>query len=478
MQSSKLVHTLAALSDSELGQAKKYVSVRVKNPSSPVLKLLRVLSQFHPQFDAPKLTTAYLFKKLYGPASFDQQKLKNTMTSLQRHLEAYLVEQELDQQPQVYQQLLAKAYLRRKCLNEAEQVAQKGLRETETEPLGLQRLQHRLAWQHELFFHYDQANRHTDEHALYDLTTAMNDLHALRLLLYALDRIARRQQKEDHTLLIGLNTALDYIRTEQETDEQLNYLANLYTCYSNPPDPRRFEQLKTQFTNNFEQWGAFERSMICKTLVNYLIPLASTYQQPYLGQLFELYQFGYQNGCLLTPWGISPLRFVNTVNAALMAQAFEWAESFIHEFAGQLNDERADTVRLCQAYWHYHKAWHTEDSAHYSQALDFLNQSEWTDLHHKLRQWSLRLRIAFDTCDDYPGEELDLIRQASNFARFLSRSEHKAQPALQRYQGFVQAYRQLVRWKSSQPAAEPAPADLEAAVPGLLFSPWFQRHLA
>jgi hypothetical protein len=114
MHSTKLARTIGAFATDELKAVRKAILQKARHRDSPVVKLWDALVPHHPEFDDEQLDLKYLFRKAYWGEEYEPQKLRNLMTTLQQYVEQYLIDTELQLQPQTQHLLLIQALHKRR----------------------------------------------------------------------------------------------------------------------------------------------------------------------------------------------------------------------------------------------------------------------------------------------------------------------------------------------------------------------------
>ena len=116
MKDSRLIHTLKLLRGDEYKDFKTWLKSPWFNRSQINLKLFKILIAEAPNFDSPRLTKEYVFKKLYrkeeiGPR--DDMRLRNNMSSLTSLIRDYLTFKEFKNNTPLQKKLYAETVLKR-----------------------------------------------------------------------------------------------------------------------------------------------------------------------------------------------------------------------------------------------------------------------------------------------------------------------------------------------------------------------------
>ncbi|MCB0637874.1 MAG: hypothetical protein KDC54_14700, partial [Lewinella sp.] len=168
--------------------------------------------------------------------------------------------------------------------------------------------------------------------------------------------------------------------------------------------------------------------------INYCIQQIRKGHRQFTGQLLSIYEQGLAEGHLLEQGELSPWNYKNIVKLGLGLQRFEWVEAFIQRYTDQLPDaHRADAFHFNSADLHYHRQ-------QYDQALDHLNQVEFSDLHYKLGARAMLLKIYYET----EAEEA-FLSLLQSFHLYLKRDQVASQDIRQAYLNFIRMAKKLHR---------------------------------
>ncbi|TXB63520.1 hypothetical protein [Phaeodactylibacter luteus] len=479
MHNTKLARTIGAFATDELKAVRKAVLQKARRRDSPVVKLWDALVPFHPGFDDEQLDLKYLFRKAYWGEEYEPQKLRNLMTTLQQYIEQYLIDAELQAQPQSQQFLLVQALHRRRRTGAFERALNDGLKKLESAPDGLLKLQARLALLHERYFFDNIQKNEQRTEDLHQLAQALNEMLAHQLLIYGIDRSVRRMTLPDDTTFLGLEEALSFAAGD-EAPEVLQFFHQLWKLYTGGVNDALFLKLKAVFFANYGSWGEFEVSLALKTLINYLAPLAAGNREPYISQLFELFQFGYAQELIVVDNQLTAARFLNSVVTGLMARKFDWVEQFIDSHAVYLLKDKAETLTLARVYLLYYKGWHANAPDLLDEALGIISKTPYDGWFFKLRLRMLEVRIFCDTYGTRDYSVSFVLERIASFRRFIDRSGNGETAAGQRYKKCLGYCRQVIKMKSLpyvDPLRKKGLADEIKAEQQLMLQDWLLYHL-
>jgi len=99
MENLKLIQILKTLSHPELKEFEKFVASPFFNESRKLMRLLRILRKFYPEFSSRKLNREYIFKELYPEENYNDKKLRNGFSAILKLVEKYLSYREYEKYP-------------------------------------------------------------------------------------------------------------------------------------------------------------------------------------------------------------------------------------------------------------------------------------------------------------------------------------------------------------------------------------------
>lgn len=99
MQEIKLIILLKNLNKEEFRRLGKFLNSPFFNYAIPPIRLYEALKKFYPNFDSPKMTKEYIWKKVHSKEAFQTNKFWQLTSKLTRLVEQFLIHIELDKQP-------------------------------------------------------------------------------------------------------------------------------------------------------------------------------------------------------------------------------------------------------------------------------------------------------------------------------------------------------------------------------------------
>ncbi len=124
--------------------------------------------------------------------------------------------------------------------------------------------------------------------------------------------------------------------------------------------------------------------------INFCIARINAGNRDYMKHAFDLYKSGLESKVFLKDGYLSIHNYKNILRLGLTQKAYEWTESFLHEFKEWLPKEEAEnTFTYNLAYFHFQKK-------DYEQAMDLLREVKFKDVYNNLDSRRILLRIYYE----------------------------------------------------------------------------------
>ncbi|MEZ4985781.1 MAG: hypothetical protein R2795_12235 [Saprospiraceae bacterium] len=168
--------------------------------------------------------------------------------------------------------------------------------------------------------------------------------------------------------------------------------------------------------------------------INYCLIAINKGHREFAGQLLELYEEGLLTGHLLVNGELSPWMYKNIVKLGLGLQRFDWTEQFILQYTDHLpHHQRQDAFCFNMADLRYHQH-------HHDEALQFLNQVEFSDASYKHGAKIMLLKIYYEL-----GETEAFASLVASYRLMLLREKALPEDIRAAYQQFVRLILKLFK---------------------------------
>jgi hypothetical protein len=391
MENSQLVYLLTALGKGELRELRKWLLSPIHNQREDVVKLFDYLTEKERLSDEKKLAKAIVFKKLFPGEPFDDARLRQAVYFLQKCTEDYLAYREF-QQDEIRSALALAEVFRRKNLDRLLEKTLKKLQEDQKN--GQLRDEAYLQNQYLLEaieYQYISEKKRTPDTNLQAYSDTL-DLRFIagKLRLASLITAVQRVYKQD--IRIGL---LEETLNAVEKNGMMGHPAisvyyYIYRALSDSTREEYFFSLKEAIFQHDHCFSLEEQRDILLLAVNYCIAKMNTGAATFVGEAFDLYKRGIENGALLDKGVLNHLTFINIVTTGTTLRQFDWVRWFIQNFQQYLAPQyRENFVCFSLAKLHF-------EQREYPQAQRLLMQFDYDDILFNLSAKSMLIKIYFE----------------------------------------------------------------------------------
>jgi len=218
-------------------------------------------------------------------------------------------------------------------------------------------------------------------------------------------------------------------------------LLSLYYAIRTITDPDKekyFESFRSLVQKNFNDYSRYNQKFLFDCLFTYAIRKANTGNRQYHPVILELYKDALQKDILVQDDVISPVTFRNIVLYANHNKQYDWAESFINEYASFLPTvEQENAVNFNLARIHFFRK-------EFEDALEKLNQVNLEDIHYTLISRSLLVAIYYEL-----NEFEALMSSIDSFRVYLNRTTLLSKQRITRFKTYLKYAKKLAFLESS-----------------------------
>lgn len=380
------------------------------NRRSDVLKLYQALDKRVTKKIAD-FSKKSIFKEVFPNETYDDRKIRYTMSFLLKIIEQYLAEQVQDNVDLHQKIKLTTAYRQRnleKHFNQSIKTARSSL-----EKLPRNATFYHLNYLIELEqYSYNAESKRTTANNLqslndaYDIQYLANKLKQSCLLL---SHQAVYKVNYDSGLL---TMVLDYLKDSDHLE--VPAIAIYYYCYKALTEESHedFQKLKNKFLEYQHLFPKEEMADVLLLAINFCIKQINTRQDQYLREVFELYQLGLDNKLLLLQNRLHRFVYKNVVASGLRLGEIDWVETFIQTYAPLVD------ANYRSEYLHYNRARLFFFKKDYAQAMSLLATVDSSDLLLTMDAKVMLLKMYYEL------EEFDpLDNLLASFKAFLNRKK-------------------------------------------------------
>lgn len=436
MENSNLIVILRTFSAAEGRKFKKWLLSPVHNQREDIVQLYDYLMSGEHLHQEKHLSKERIFSKLFPRETFDDARIRQTTHFLLKCVEDFLTYEET-QADEVRRRLdLARVYRQRQL----DKLYQKTVRQAEE-------LQYGAAYRNAYFLR----NEYLLQREQYAFLSEKQKQRAMPLNLTemseALDRSFVADKLRQACLMLAhqtvykaeydmrlLQEVLQYVEQKQWLDEPaIGIYYYGYKSTTEREQPSHFEQLKELIARYGLQFPTSEARDIYLMAINYCIARMNAGAEAFIREAFELYRRGFEQHILIENETISRWTFLNVVMIALTLSEFDWAESFIEEYQGFLEETHKDN------FVHFSKALLLYEKRDYGPAMRLLLTADYNDMLINLRSKALLMKMFYEQ-DMFDSLESLLEATRTYMTRKKVMAYHKAF-----FSNLVQLTRKLLR---------------------------------
>ena len=438
--------------------------------------LTAYLNEIYPNFSEQTCERAIIWQRLFPKQVFDGSKLSVLFTYTWRLAEEFLVQEQLRGTP--LKQTLLLAALREKG---QKQLFERQLKKSKKSlhQLGLRDAQYYrqvIAMAGEAVEFYGVREPKQENQSLLEKEYALDQYYVLEKLRDAVSLQVRRQILKGEYSARLLEGVLEELRSNSEAygdAPAIQVYFNLYQMME-AASLEVYQRTLQIFQQNEERLQQQEVMHIYIYLQNFCIAQINRNQQPFLRELFSLYQAQLSRRLLHDDGFLVEWHYKNIVTTALRLGEVEWANSFIEDHKSELApDSRENAYRFNKAaYWHA--------VGGYGKVLELLTQVEYRNIRYSLGAKALLLRTYYEL-----GEFEALHALVESFRQYLQRNRLLADFRRGGYYHLFRLTRRLAKLRGQIPylPADQVPqrlakvrTDLEATSP-IFNRVWLEQKL-
>ena len=367
-------------------------------------QLIAYLSDCFPVFNEDNCERQQIWKQLFGKKKFNQSKLSVLFTYAWRLAEEFLVQEQLQKTPLSKTLLLAALRERGQ-----KQLFERQLKKTKQQ---LEDFQLRDA-------HYYQ--------------------QVITMAGEAIEFYGVWEPRRENESLIEKEHALDqYYLLEKLRDAVSLQVRSqiLKGDYS----ARLLEGVLEELRQNLDAYRNAPAIHIYIYLQNFCIAQINRNQQPFLHELFGLYQAQLSRELLHEDGYLIEWHYKNIVTTALRLGELEWVNTFIEEQKSELSPETAENA------YRFNKAAYCHAVGEYGKVLELLTQVKYRNIHYSLGAKALLLRTYYEL------EEFEALHAlVESFRQYLQRNRLLADFRRGGYYHLFRLTRRLAKLRTQMP---------------------------
>ncbi|HRH66590.1 MAG TPA: hypothetical protein PLU53_09865 [Bacteroidia bacterium] len=427
MIKSKLFELLLSFDGHDFNRAKKYVTSPFYNEDTDLVSLFVFFYSIWQKGESFPTQRELIYSRVFGKAKYNDKHFRYVVSALTGHLENFVTQKRMQQQPRSFLLEKQKALMERKCVKSFQYVAAqlKGNLDRGPQDSGALLARHDAALL-ELEFQSQLQSRK----ASITFNSIIDDLdrfYIARKLQLASEQINARNVIAGQTKV----RMMEEVKTLSSEPDLLavpsvELYRTVYLSLTEPGNPDHFERLRQFMAEHGGLFSVKEQKEILQYLKNYCIKQINLGKPEFTEKLFEIYQLGLQNRKVLRSESMSPWEYKNIVTIGLRMKAYDWVKKFIEQYNKYLEPgQQRNALVYNLANWHFFLG-------EFKETLKLFREVEFTDLYYQLDVRAILLKTYFGL-----NEEETFYYHASAFRSFLSRNRLVSDYQRKIYRNFV-----------------------------------------
>lgn len=407
MHNTKLIRTLQLLTKGELREFEKYLIG--SHPKYKIgIRFFQHIKKYYPRFEHKRLDKAYIAKNVL--TANKEKRVSNVASQLLKWLEEFLLWKKINENDYEYERrkLLIEVYEERGGESIASKERAKLLEDIKKEPIKGQMQFFKLMQIYEDQYYERIYNRYTSDDN--KIQNALDQLHQFCLatrLQYSCELYCRKKILKDDTII-----SIPKISIEESKFPAIQTYRLLLNALSSETIDDYFAA-KRQFQQNLSYIDFVDQKKCFNYLINILAGFLKRNKNDKLKETLELYKIGLERKIVLENERISATTFNNIISISSALKDFNWAKKFIDNYKTYLDPiQQQDIVNLARATIQF-------GEGHYTEAIEILNVTNYTNLMNKLKSKALLICCYVDMGMD---ENVVLSNMAA-FSKLLTRAK-------------------------------------------------------
>ena len=387
----RLINILKTFSPDEIKNFNKFLLSPFFNTSKIYTKFYNELKKFYPNFKNEKLTSEYVYERLFNGKPFNKQTMWNLSSGLEKLAEEFLVHSALSKYPHEKSTIILDEFLMRmlgkhyyKKLKEWEKAAA-GYKIDAEELFNLANLEsYKVSfWQHIKGRFGKQAESIFEESQIYIILFLVNIASKIDSLNTA--RTFRgfsisSSLAEDFVRNIDFKRIIEISKKNKYRYAGLiEFYYNVIFCTLERENEKYYINSRNFFFKNQKLFSYQKKKDLTAGLTNYCLEKILSGDANFEVELFKLNKFRLKYNIAATVNGkIGKPLYNQIINNAATLKEFKWADSFIEKYTPLLHEEYQDSMRkLAEAYVYF-------NAKKFNDVLDSLNKFRSGDANDKL----------------------------------------------------------------------------------------------
>lgn len=453
MEKSKLYFIIESFDKYDQNRCRKYIQSPYFNKSVQLTELFDLVVKHINKKSKKPLDKQYLWKKMHADRNYDDVRFRKYTSDLLKLIEGFIAQQVYEDTTLNQAQYLIKAVELRqleKLYSGIVRNAKQLLEKQTFRPAQYYYHQYKIERNYLDLVGFDRQERTNYE----AIVSSLDQFYfAEKLGLYC-DSLVRRQDTAHDYKMSFTSQIFEHLGSADIAEfapiVQIYY--QVYLTFTYPEQVDNYHKFKSLLDEHAAFITARETYQLFTYAQNFCAFRLNEGKIEFLNELFELYQTMIRREIIFEKGRLSPWDFKNIIVIASRVGEFEWAKSFIDDYAERLPEDFRDNAvsfNLARLYF---------DQKKYDEVIKLLRTIEYDDISYNLESKTMLLITYFET------DEIDaLYFLLESFRTYLNR--HKEIPEQRRnyYKNLIRFTKKLSKIiPRDQKAIDKIKADIEA----------------
>lgn len=442
MQNTLLISILQKFSSVERHRWIDYLQSDYHCTNQKLRRLALIIMKQIRDWEQPRLTKQECWSKLFPSKPYQEKSLNNYVSDLLQHTYQFLSHERLKEQTDLQFEMQIKHLLDLNLTKQADRTLRRWKRlsgaNKGADALFVRQAQARFEDTIGLM-----GSRRQHTRALQEQSRHLDHYYALQQLINYCGMLSRQSIIQGDYELPYLKEILRrYDANEQELQAEpaISVYVALVKLLQQNSTEEEFKALEQQLHQHPDALPDSERKMAYNFLLNYCIRQINRGQTHFYASVFNIYQNLLKEGLLLQDGYLTQWTYTNIITTASRLKAWDWTENFIHQYRTQLPQKDQHNA------YYYNLSALRYEKGDYKEALQGLNEVEFTDAFYQMAAKTIQLKIY------YLLQEADAFRALLFASRqFIVRNRQLSTAKKQTYQNFLKLLGRLFDLRYEQP---------------------------
>jgi len=387
MQKSQLFQIISQLSVVERRSLQKFVRSPYHNTRKELIPFCDLLIKSSNTKDTIADSKEYYYKKLFPGVAYDDKKMRYTISFLYKLVKYFLAVEQLNTDTLRQQQMVALAFKKKK-LKRFEKEVLRSEQILESQPLRdaqyyYERYQNLSGYNSNLV-HLSKVGA-----TLKKMNSSADVYFIATTLKMGCMWLTFSHEKNSNKLLEQMLLFLSKDKSFLEIPV-IGIYYNAYQMLRQTNQDQFFDRFKISIEESGDLFEQKELSELYVLAVNHCIRQANQNKEKYRKELFEIYKKGLSAEAFLDNGELSGKTYINTVQAGLNQEAFEWVVTFIEKYKPYLKQP------IREQFYLFNLANYHNKRKNYDQVMEILRSVTFDETMMEMSARRMLLKIYYD----------------------------------------------------------------------------------